>query len=109
MSKANAEHIVQYFGSTTAKVGDTFYLLLVMEFCEHGSLFDVITQDKNELPGNIDQQSFRVKRAAILYASDFACQAAKGLRFVHEQDVVHRDIKPDNFLVHDFFTKYAPS
>ncbi len=30
---------------------------------------------------------------------DVACQAAKGLAHLHEQGMVHRDVKPDNILI----------
>jgi serine/threonine-protein kinase len=32
-------------------------------------------------------------------ACDVVCQAAKGLGYVHERGMVHRDVKPDNILV----------
>jgi serine/threonine-protein kinase len=32
-------------------------------------------------------------------ACDVACQAAKGLAYLHEQGMVHRDVKPDNILI----------
>ncbi len=41
----------------------------------------------------------RVKAIAEREALDAVVQVAKGLRYAHEQGVLHRDIKPDNIIV----------
>lgn len=34
------------------------------------------------------------------HAFHFTCQLAQGLQFLHQQGIIHRDIKPQNILVH---------
>ena len=60
------------------------HIMMVTEFAPCGSLADCI-QKKNE-------PSERVKVKLML-------DAAKGLAYLHENGVLHRDIKPDNVLV----------
>jgi len=58
-------------------------LCLVMEYCEQGNLRGKI-QENNNLPVN---EVFKLTQ-----------KLADTLNFVHERDVVHHDIKPDNIL-----------
>ncbi len=70
---------------TTGVYGDVYYV--VMDFVEGVSLEEMVA-----LHGPI----------GWLQACDFMCQAAAGLQHAHEKGLVHRDVKPSNFLVdHD--------
>ncbi|KAJ3157849.1 hypothetical protein HDU89_000228 [Geranomyces variabilis] len=61
-------------------------LYMVFELCEKGSIMDV-SQDRPISP--LDQQEARrIFRQMIL-----------GIEYLHEHDIVHRDIKPDNMLM----------
>ncbi len=82
----NSPHIVQVyeFGPYDDSDGD-HHLLLVMEWVEGGrSLRQCMTANIG-LPWKTVAQIMR--------------QAAQGLHIAHEQDIVHRDIKPDNMLL----------
>ncbi len=62
--------------------GDTYYFS--MEFVEGESLGSLV-----ERSGKLDGDT----------AVRYILQAARGLKFAHDQGLVHRDIKPDNLLL----------
>jgi eukaryotic-like serine/threonine-protein kinase len=73
------------FGETQELYGEVDYM--VMEFFEGIALHEVVS-----VYGLIKYDS----------VCDMACQAAAGLDQMHKQDLIHRDVKPDNVLVgHD--------
>ena len=70
------------------KVFDTIFVegdhFIVMEYVGGGSLQDRLKRD-----GQLD----------ILYALKVAHDIASAMILVHDQDIIHRDIKPDNILL----------
>jgi eukaryotic-like serine/threonine-protein kinase len=70
------------------KVYDTLVIdgdhLIVMDYVSGGSLYDII---QNE--GKLD----------IPYALKIAHDIASAMVLVHDEDIIHRDIKPDNILI----------
>jgi serine/threonine protein kinase/pSer/pThr/pTyr-binding forkhead associated (FHA) protein len=81
----NHPHIVQTwdFGSQDGN----FYL--VMELLTDGSLRSLSGSDEAQQPG-----------WNIHVGLDLVRQAAEGLAYAHNRGMVHRDIKPDNLLLH---------
>jgi len=59
-------------------------IVIVLEYMDLGSLLDVIRR-RNTIPEN--------------FISQIAKQALEGLLHIHNRRFIHRDIKPDNFLV----------
>jgi len=81
LGKLTSPYVVTYMGSTIVP-GQR--LALVMEYVKDGSLSDILK--KND---DLDNK-FRCK---------LALDVAKGMTFLHSNNVYHRDIKPDNMLV----------
>ncbi|XP_077976150.1 uncharacterized protein LOC120329510 [Styela clava] len=70
--------------------GDPFTqrMFIVMELCHDENLTDfLISREKLRVPFEDD------------LAISFAQQLLHGLQFIHRNDVIHRDLKPDNILL----------
>ncbi len=75
-------NILQLFGSFTDKIGQH----ILLEYAPYGDLEGELTNQKNE--------SF-CEDVAI----DYFCQMATALKFCHDKNVMHRDVKPSNMLI----------
>jgi 5'-AMP-activated protein kinase catalytic alpha subunit len=60
------------------------YLFLVMEFVEHGELFEYI----------VNNRKLKEAEACKLYH-----QLINGIEYTHKLNIVHRDLKPENLLL----------
>ncbi|CDR95967.1 Pkinase domain containing protein,putative [Babesia bigemina] len=63
----------------------TLYCVIVTEFCERGSLADLIEQEYD---------TFTEEYIVTLFK-----KIAKALKYIHEQSVIHRDIKSPNIML----------
>ncbi len=61
---------------------------IVMELCKYGNL--------NKL---FNEHPFKVQRDFVKH--DLMCQFLKGVEFLHNNDMAHRDLKPNNILITD--------
>jgi serine/threonine protein kinase len=66
---------------------DTVMTYMVMPYCAEGSLASWLRQRGN---------AARLSLAEIVY---FIGQAADGLQYAHDQQMIHLDVKPPNFLL----------
>ncbi|ELP85515.1 protein serine/threonine kinase, putative [Entamoeba invadens IP1] len=76
------EYIVHFFGAVLIPNK----ICMVTEFAQYGSFQDLINKKKS----NEVEMHLRIK---------FILDASKGIEYLHENGILHRDIKPDNILV----------
>lgn len=81
LAKCQCEQIVRLYGVCR----DEGYLSIVMEFAERGSLYQLL---RNET--DLD---WRPTRYQIAY------DLVKGIAYLHEQNILHRDLKSLNILI----------
>lgn len=102
---AEAIHAVEQEGALLARVRSPHVAPLVARGEEAGRPFLVIgTDDATSLRDRLDEDGpFGVSDAVVL-----AIQLADGLRAIHEQRIVHRDVRPANVLLgHDGHARLA--
>lgn len=80
MKRITHENVVRLFGTFTSKNN----IYLVLEYCGGGDLQLFIRKNK---------------RLEEPVARRFLIQLARGLHYLHSEDIIHRDIKPQNLLL----------
>jgi len=83
MKNIRHENIVRLYDETKHPSSNS--LCLVLEYCEAGDFEKYITTNG----GLLDEKQ----------AKPFFIQLAKGLKHLHESNVIHRDLKPENLLL----------
>jgi len=78
----DSPYMIKFYGAVVEK-----YLMMVMELCERGSLYDVLVKSSKEVDW--------------LRAVSFASDMAEGMSVLHshEPPIIHRDMKSLNLLV----------
>ncbi|ELP94153.1 serine-threonine protein kinase, putative [Entamoeba invadens IP1] len=92
MSKLRNPFIANYMGSVTY----TPQVSMVIQFFVLGSLGEYLRKDRDEhlsLPYKL--------KVRMLY------DTARGMQFLHENRIMHLDLKPDNLLVNSLYTDSA--
>ena len=87
IARLNHPHILPLFDFDEAHAGESSPTYMVMPFCEEGSFADWLRQRK-------DQGLLPPRDVAELVR-----QAADALQYAHDHHIIHRDVKPANFLI----------
>ncbi len=87
IARLNHPHILPLFDFDEAHSGESSPTYMVMPFCEEGSFADWLRQRK-------DQGLLPPRDVAELVR-----QAADALQYAHDHHIIHRDVKPANFLI----------
>ena len=82
-SKLDHENIIKLYNVHEDK--DTIYI--IMEYAEHGNLFELIKKEKN---GFSEYKAF-----------EYFIQVVNAVYYLHNNNIIHRDIKPENILIGD--------
>ncbi|CAF1535276.1 unnamed protein product, partial [Didymodactylos carnosus] len=90
-SQISGHYILKTYGYSQKILenGNREYVL-VMEYMDKGSLTSLIHEKKEKL-------TFRKKLL-------IACNIASGMRKIHDHQMIHRDIRPDNILIKQGYT-----
>jgi len=85
-------HIVKLYGTSLLKKEGTTRVILVMEKCK-GSLKSRIFNHPEAAPAKTTNPDI------LKEVCRWAKEITSGLRFLHSQGFIHRDLKLDNILV----------
>ncbi|ELP86978.1 protein serine/threonine kinase, putative, partial [Entamoeba invadens IP1] len=81
LDKFRCEYIVHFYGAVFIPTK----ICMVTEFADYGSVKDFMDKHPKKI-----RKSMRVK---------IMLDAAKGIQYLHNNGIIHRDIKPDNILL----------
>jgi serine/threonine protein kinase len=79
------ENILPLYDFGVEAKGRTLLGYMVMPFCQQGTFEDWLAKRKS-----------RLRLQDVMY---FIVQAAHTLQYVHDKQIIHRDVKPQNFLI----------
>ena len=84
------ENIVQLIDFITISQYNYLFFLLLMEYCQYHTLFDLIKQNFNNK---------QILNDSLIYS--YIYQIAKGIKSIHKNKYCHMDLRPENILFKD--------
>ncbi|CAF4551218.1 unnamed protein product, partial [Rotaria magnacalcarata] len=80
-------YILKTYGYAILKRDENIKYMVIMEYMSRGSLSNVIRENGSQL--------------SLRRRLDMARNIASGMRYIHEHQMIHRDIQPYNILVNE--------
>lgn len=103
LQRMNHPNVVKFIGATITQDN---HLVLITDFAVKGSLRDylenLVKGTPNESVQNTSPPDFLITQSEYLPNSLFfkwAIQASLAVRYIQQEDVIHRDIKSPNFVI----------
>jgi len=94
----NLEHVIQFVGIVWLSSDPLPQLAVVTRFMSNRSAFEILINESSPL---------YQRSPPILFLMKMAVQAAKGIRNLHRNNVIHRDLACRNLLLDDQMTVYV--
>jgi len=91
-------NVVEFFDNGKFKYKDNDYYFVAMELLEGYTLTDVIKSTLNKMPVKMPPKELK----DFYLIAKWLLSAARGLQAMHDKEIVHGDIKPDNLFVDKF-------
>jgi len=88
-SLPNHPNILRLYDAEIVKVSDGHHVFILLEFCEEGSVFDLMMK----------YESTKLNEKQIIFIMREVCEGLKALHSC-EPPIVHRDLKIENVLLH---------
>ena len=88
-------HIVKFYGTSLLWEKNSVRIILVLEWCKD-NLRSHISKKQELIPGKSRSDE------AIRNVYQWVNEIIDALAYIHEQGIVHRDLKLDNILVSEY-------
>lgn len=95
------KHIVQYYGASLREENvrgkKCLFWVMIMEYC-FGTLKEKLIDEDYNNPAKFEKM-YSVQVEQMKEMARMVKEICEGLRYIHNKDMVHRDLKLENILV----------